>query len=327
MDNTDKNYEQEIEIISNKIKQARNNIEKVIFGQSKVIDLCLSAILSEGHFLLIGLPGLGKTKLVEALGITLGLDNNRIQYTPDLMPADILGSEILMGDANNRNFKFVKGPIFCQLLMADEINRASPRTQSALLQAMQEKEVSIAGVKYKLPQPFHVMATQNPIEQEGTYPLPEAQLDRFIMQIDIGYPSLEDEKNIIKNTTCGEDYWIEKCLNSEDLINAQKLVRNMPIGEKVVDTILKIVALTRPESSNIEEVKKHISWGAGPRASQALMLTSRAYALLDGRYAPSVDDVLYLAPAVLKHRINTNFSARAEGLDKEDIINKIINSI
>jgi len=325
--NIDKDYEQEVEVISNKIKHARTNIEKVIFGQSKVIDLCLSAILSEGHFLLIGLPGLGKTKLVEALSTTLGLDSNRIQYTPDLMPADILGSEILVGDANNRNFKFIKGPIFCQLLMADEINRASPRTQSALLQAMQEKEVSIAGIKYKLPEPFHVMATQNPIEQEGTYPLPEAQLDRFIMQIDIGYPSLENEKNIVKNTTCGEETVIEKCLNTEELISAQKLVRNLPIGENVVDTILRIVSQTRPETSNIEEVQRYVRWGAGPRASQALMLTARAYALLDGRFAPSIDDIIYLAPAVLKHRMNINFSARAEGLNIEDIIKKITNSI
>lgn len=323
----DNKQAQEVEELANKLRLAKNNIEEVIFGQSKVIDLCLSAILAEGHFLLIGVPGLGKTKLVEAMGTVLGLDNNRVQYTPDLMPADILGSEVLVGDANSRDFSFIKGPIFCQLLMADEINRASPRTQSALLQSMQEKEVSIGGVKHPLPKPFHVMATQNPLEQEGTYPLPEAQLDRFVMQIDIDYPSLEDEMEMIKHTTCGTETEPSQAITAEELMKAQSLVRELPVGEDVVKTILKLVQQTRPDQTNIEEVKKYLNWGASPRASQALMLVSRAHALLDGRYSPSIDDVLYLAPAVLKHRMEVNFTARSEGVTVEDVIRKVCSTL
>ena len=318
----DNDKSQDVEDISQNLQKARANISRVIFGQDKVVDLCLSAILSEGHFLLVGLPGLGKTKLVETLGTVLGLDNNRVQYTPDLMPSDIIGSEVLIGDTNNREFKFVKGPIVCQLLMADEINRASPRTQSALLQSMQEKEVSISGKKYQLPTPFHVMATQNPIEQEGTYPLPEAQLDRFIMQIDMDYPSIEEEKKMIKATTCGNEHVAEQAISADELLLAQQLVRELPIGEKVVDAILKLVQLTRPEYSDVMEVKKYMNWGAGPRASQALMLTARAFALIEGRLSPSVDDVLYLAPSILKHRMEVNFAARADGISVEDIIKK-----
>ena len=315
--------EKEVVSLSLQLKQARENIHKVIFGQEKAVDLCLTGILSGGHFLLMGLPGLGKTKLVETLGQVMGLDNKRVQCTPDLMPADIVGSEILAGAGDMRGFKFIKGPVFCQLLMADEINRASPRTQSALLQAMQEYQVSVGGMTYDLPTPFHVMATQNPLEQEGTYPLPEAQLDRFMFQIDIGYPSTIDERSMILATTGTEEEKPETVFNSEEVLQAQTLIRRLPIGQKVVDGILSLVQTGRPEQSSLASVKKHVSWGPGPRASQALMIASRAKALLEGRYAPSLEDVLELAPAVLKHRMALHFSARAEGLTIEEIIQEV----
>jgi len=319
----EKQLEQEAIIVADKLKTVRQAVEKVIFGQTKVIDLCLASILSGGHFLIIGLPGLGKTKLVETLGTVLGLENNRIQYTPDLMPADILGSEVLRGDSNHRSFEFIKGPIFCQLLMADEINRASPRTQSALLQAMQEYKVSIGGKTYDLPRPFHVMATQNPLEQEGTYPLPEAQLDRFIMQVDIGYPDTAAEMKMLNATTFDKEEKVVKVLSATDVEDAQSLIRRLPVGEKVAEGILRLVQSTRPDQSHIKEVKNYVTWGAGPRASQAFMLASRAKALLEGRYSPSMDDVLELAPAILKHRMALNFSARADGLTIEDVIAKV----
>ena len=319
--------EKKIEALSERLAEARSNIGQVIFGQDKVIDQCLAVILSGGHFLLMGLPGLGKTKLVETLGTVLGLDSRRVQCTPDLMPADITGSEILNGGSGERSFKFIKGPVFCQLLMADEINRASPRTQSALLQAMQEYQVSVAGVTYDLPRPFHVMATQNPLEQEGTYPLPEAQLDRFMLQIDIGYPSANDERKMVLATTGAHEEKAMKVFSAEEIIAAQALVRQLPIGQKVVDGILQLVQAGRPEQSNIASVKKYVSWGPGPRAAQGLMLASRARALLDGRYAPSLDDVLYLAPAVLKHRMALHFSARAGGQTLDTVIQEICGSI
>jgi MoxR-like ATPase len=257
----------------------------------------------------------------------MGLDNKRIQCTPDLMPADILGSEILGGDAHNRSFKFIKGPVFCQLLMADEINRASPRTQSALLQAMQEYQVSVGGTTYDLPRPFHVMATQNPLEQEGTYPLPEAQLDRFMLQIDIAYPSVGDERKMMLVTTGTHQEKAIGVFTAADVLEAQKVIRQLPIGQKVVDGILQLVQAGRPEQSSLASVKKHVSWGPGPRASQTFMLAARAKALLDGRYAPSLDDVQELAPAVLKHRMALHFSARAEGLSLDDIIRDVCSVI
>ena len=318
--------EKEVVSLSLQLKQARENIHKVIFGQEKAVELCLTGILSGGHFLLMGLPGLGKTKLVETLGQVMGLDNRRVQCTPDLMPADIVGSEILAGTGDMRGFKFIKGPVFCQLLMADEINRASPRTQSALLQAMQEYQVSVGGMTYDLPTPFHVMATQNPLEQEGTYPLPEAQLDRFMFQIDIGYPSTVDERCMMLATTGTEEEKPEIVFNTEEVLQAQRLIRRLPIGQKVVDGILSLVHAGRPEQSSLASVKKHVSWGPGPRASQALMIASRAKALLEGRYAPSLEDVLELAPAVLKHRMALHFSARAEGLTIEEIIREVCES-
>ena len=314
--------EKQVTALSSQLGQARQNIHKVIFGQEQVVGLCLTTILSGGHFLLMGLPGLGKTKLVETLGTVMGLDNKRVQCTPDLMPADILGSEILGGDANNRGFKFIKGPVFCQLLMADEINRASPRTQSALLQAMQEYQVSVGGTTYDLPRPFHVMATQNPLEQEGTYPLPEAQLDRFLMEIDVDYPDRDAERRILFETTGAEETLAKAAMNAEILIAAQRLVRRLPVGDSVVEAILSLVRSARPGDEG-GETGKLIAWGPGPRASQSLMLAVRARALLDGRLAPSIDDVLDLAEPVLKHRMALTFSARADGRTIPDVIRQL----
>jgi MoxR-like ATPase len=290
---------------------ARKGIGKVIFGQEEVVELALITIFSGGHGLLVGLPGLAKTKLVETLGIVLGLSERRIQFTPDLMPSDILGSEILRTDAQgNRSFEFVKGPIFTQLLMADEINRASPRTQAALLQSMQEYHVTIAGQRYDLPTPFHVLATQNPLEQEGTYPLPEAQLDRFLMQIDVLYPSYEAERQILFETTGTGEHSAGQVLSAQQLQELQALVRRIPVGESVVKAILELVRSARP-GEVADEYDEFIEWGPGPRASQALMLTSRARALLQGRLAPSIDDILFLAEPVLQHRMQLSFAARA----------------
>ncbi len=293
------------------LARAKASIATVIFGQERVIEQVLVTILSGGHGLLVGLPGLAKTKLVDTLGTVLGLDARRVQFTPDLMPSDILGTEILDEAAGGkRSFRFIKGPVFAQLLMADEINRASPRTQSALLQAMQEYHVTVAGERHDLPRPFHVLATQNPIEQEGTYPLPEAQLDRFLMQIDVGYPDRDAERRMLLETTGAESARARNALSAEDLATAQRLVRRLPVGEKVVDAILDIVRAARPGEKGPGE---KLSWGPGPRASQALMLATRARALLDGRLAPSVDDVAALAEPVLKHRMALTFASRAEG--------------
>lgn len=314
----------EIEETGRLLARARESVGRVIFGQSHVIDLCLITLLSGGHALLIGVPGLGKTRLVEALGRVLGLQDSRIQFTPDLMPADILGSEVLeeTGDGA-RSFRFIKGPIFCQLLMADEINRASPRTQSALLQAMQEDRVTVAGENYPLPQPFHVLATQNPLEQEGTYPLPEAQLDRFLMEINISYPDDAAERHMMLATTSVSEDQVETVFDGEKLAQAQRLVRKIPVGESIVDAILHIVRAGRPESSDMSVVIENVSWGPGPRASQALMLACRARALLDGRLAPSVEDVLALAKPVLRHRMALNFVARTEGVTIDMIIDQL----
>ncbi|MEZ5790790.1 MAG: MoxR family ATPase [Nitratireductor sp.] len=293
------------------IASARQAVAQVIYGQEDVVERALITVLSGGHALLVGLPGLAKTKLVETLGTVLGLSEQRIQFTPDLMPADILGSEILRQDKDgSRSFHFVKGPIFTQLLMADEINRASPRTQAALLQSMQEYHVTIAGKRYDLPAPFHVLATQNPLEQEGTYPLPEAQLDRFLMQIDVGYPSLEAEKQILFETTGSRDVKAKKAFTAERLQEMQALVRRIPVGDSVVNAILELVRSSRPGGVD-DEMNGFIEWGPGPRASQALMLTTRARALIQGRLAPSVDDVLALAEPVLQHRMQLSFAARA----------------
>jgi MoxR-like ATPase len=305
------------------VGRAREAIHTVIFGQEDVVDLTLITLLAGGHGLLVGVPGLAKTKLVDTLGTVLGLDARRIQFTPDLMPSDILGSEILdEGADRRRSFRFVKGPVFAQLLMADEINRASPRTQSALLQAMQEHHVSVGGERHDLPQPFHVLATQNPIEQEGTYPLPEAQLDRFLLEIDVGYPTRDAERRILIETTGAEDHKPTAVMNAEALMNAQRLVRRLPVGESVVEAILDLVRAGRPEDGQ-REITDKLLWGPGPRASQALMLAVRARALIEGRLAPSIDDVLTLAEPVLKHRMALSFAARADGETVEGIIARL----
>ncbi len=299
---------------------ARAAIGEVIYGQETVVERALTTVLSGGHGLLVGVPGLAKTKLVETMGTVLGLDAGRIQFTPDLMPSDILGSEILEEAADgSRSFRFVRGPIFAQLLMADEINRASPRTQSALLQAMQENHVTIAGQRHDLPQPFHVLATQNPLEQEGTYPLPEAQLDRFLMQIDVLYPDLDAERRVLFETTGSDDAVARPALAAGELTQIQALVRRMPVGEEVVEAILRLVRSVRPGEADAE-IADQISWGPGPRASQALMLTVRARALIDGRLAPSLDDVAALALPVLQHRMAVTFAARADGVSVRDLI-------
>ena len=311
------------EQIAGNIRAAREAVSTVIFGQERVVENALVTILSGGHALLIGVPGLAKTKLVETLGITLGLDAKRVQFTPDLMPSDILGAEVLDESVSGkRSFRFIAGPVFAQLLMADEINRASPRTQSALLQAMQEQHITVAGARHDLPKPFHVLATQNPLEQEGTYPLPEAQLDRFLMEIDVEYPDRDAERKILFDTTGADQSVAKEAMTAETLLTAQRLVRRLPVGDSVVEAILSLVRSARPGDDS-GEIGKSIAWGPGPRASQALMLAVRARALLDGRLAPSIDDVLDLAEPVLKHRMALTFSARAEGRTVTDIIKQL----
>ncbi len=318
----------ETEKLNSLLQEARTAIGRVIFGQETVIELAMVTLLAGGHALLIGVPGLAKTKLVQTLGVVFGLDAKRIQFTPDLMPADILGSEVLeQNEAGERSFRFIAGPVFCQLLMADEINRASPRTQSALLQAMQEHHVSVAGRRLDLPRPFHVLATQNPLEQEGTYPLPEAQLDRFLLQIDVGYPDLASERRMMLATTGAAEQEASAVFNADSLIAAQALVRRVPVGEQVVDAILKLVRAGRPGESEIEAVRRHVAWGPGPRAAQALMLCSRAKALIEGRYTPSIDDVAVLARPVLQHRMALSFAAHAEQISLPQIIDQLIESI
>ncbi|WP_439522530.1 AAA family ATPase [Marivita sp.] len=315
----------EIEALEGKLAEARTAITRRFIGQERVVELTLTSLLCGGHGLLIGLPGLGKTRLVETVSTVMGLNGNRVQFTPDLMPADILGSEVLeTGADGSRAFKFIQGPIFCQLLMADEINRASPRTQSALLQAMQEKVVTVAGETRPLEAPFHVLATQNPIEQEGTYPLPEAQLDRFLVQIDVQYPDRKTEKEILLATTGAEDAEAYGVFTAAELIAAQKLLRRMPVGDSVVEMILDLVRAFRPHDSLASDrVKDTVSWGPGPRAAQALMLTVRARALLQGRLAPAPEDVLNMARPVLTHRMALSFSARARGEDLGNLIDEV----
>ncbi len=310
-----------IDSLGQRMATVRESIGQIILGQQHVIDHTLITLLSGGHALVIGVPGLAKTRLVETLGTVLGVAAKRVQFTPDLMPADILGSEVLEeSETGRRSFRFIKGPVFCQLLMADEINRASPRTQSALLQAMQEHEVSIAGQRHPLPTPFHVLATQNPLELEGTYPLPEAQLDRFLMQIDITYPDHDAERRMLIATTGPEEALPVEVMTAAEMVEAQMLLRRMPVGEKVVQAILAMVRSGRPETTDIDEVRRHVSWGPSPRASQALMLAVRGRAILDGRLSPSIDDVMALAGPILRHRMALNFAARADGIAIDQVI-------
>ncbi|OWU82720.1 MoxR family ATPase [Phaeobacter sp. 22II1-1F12B] len=319
----------EIEALESKLAEAKQSITRRFIGQERVVDLTLAALLCGGHALLIGLPGLGKTRLVETLSTVMGLDGNRIQFTPDLMPADILGSEVLDTSADGtRNFRFVPGPIFCELLMADEINRASPRTQSALLQAMQERVVTVAGADRDLGRAFHVLATQNPIEQEGTYPLPEAQLDRFLVQIDVNYPDRDTERDILLATTGVSEDKATAVFTRDELLAAQTLLRRMPVGESVVEMILDLVRAFRPDEPDASErVRDTVAWGPGPRAAQALMMTVRASAMLQGRLAPSAEDVIDMARPVLSHRMALNFAARARGDSLAELIETTATSL
>ena len=318
----------EIEALGARLGEAKASINKRFIGQERVVELVLAAMLCGGHALLVGLPGLGKTRLVDTLSTVMGLKGNRIQFTPDLMPADILGSEVLDTTADGgRAFRFIEGPIFCQLLMADEINRASPRTQSALLQAMQEREVTIAGQHRPLGRPFHVLATQNPIEQEGTYPLPEAQLDRFLVQVDVDYPDRATERDILIATTGAEEAQVHQVFTAEELIAAQGVLRRMPVGDHVVEMILDLVRACRPGEPEGRDLADVLSWGPGPRAAQALMLTVRARALLDGRLVPNADDVRALARPVMIHRMALSFAARARGESLASVIDGVVSRL
>lgn len=322
------NLENALSDLHGKINTIRTEVGKAIYGQHDVIDQTLITLFAGGHGLLVGVPGLAKTLLVSTLAEVMGLNSKRIQCTPDLMPADILGAEVLEeSESGKKSFRFIEGPVFCQLLMADEINRASPRSQSALLQAMQEKTVSIAGHTHLLPKPFHVLATQNPLEQEGTYPLPEAQLDRFMMQINVTYPNLVDERTMILATTGAEHYKLQAVMNGEDLMAAQALLKRLPVGDKVVESILTLVRRARPDQTDSLEIKENIAWGAGPRAGQTLLSCAKVRAAMDGRLTPSVDDVAALAPAVLRHRMLTNFKARAAGHSVDDLIETLIKDL
>lgn len=304
-----------------KYSQLQQEIGKVIVGQQEAVNYTLLSIFCGGHSLLIGVPGLAKTLLVNTISSALGLNFNRIQFTPDLMPSDILGSEIL---DETRHFKFIKGPIFSNIILADEINRTPPKTQAALLEAMQEKSVTIAGHHYKLDLPFFVLATQNPIEQEGTYPLPEAQLDRFMFSINLEYPTFEEEVQVVKNTTSIENQTVNPIFSSEEIIEVQKLIRKIPVADNVVEYAVGLVGKTRPKSDKATElIKKYIDWGAGPRASQNLILAAKAHAAVNGKYSPDIEDVQAVAIPILSHRIVKNYKAEAEGITIKEIINSL----
>ncbi|TDQ07680.1 AAA family ATPase [Pedobacter metabolipauper] len=302
-------------------KNISTEIGKIVIGQEQVIKSVLISIFSNGHCLLVGVPGLAKTLLVQTVADVMDLNFNRIQFTPDLMPSDIIGAEILGED---RNFKFIHGPIFSNIILADEINRTPPKTQAALLEAMQEKAVTAAGQRHVLPKPFFVLATQNPIEQEGTYPLPEAQLDRFMFNVHLGYPSFADELTIVKNTTSNNTVKLNKLINAEQIQYFQKLIRNIPITDNVVEYAVKLASKTRPYTPlATEDVNKYISWGAGPRASQFLVIGAKCHAAISGKYAPDIEDVQAVAEAILRHRIVRNYRAEAEGLSIEHIIKNL----
>ncbi|HET8828233.1 MAG TPA: AAA family ATPase [Pelobium sp.] len=318
------NYQSDAEAIDAFHKvydEIRKEISKVIVGQDEVVKSVLISVFSNGHCLLVGVPGLAKTLLVQTVANVLDLSFNRIQFTPDLMPSDIIGSEILGED---RHFKFIKGPIFSNIILADEINRTPPKTQAALLEAMQEKSVTAAGVTHALPKPFFVLATQNPIEQEGTYPLPEAQLDRFMFNVDLGYPTFEEELNIVKNTTSGKVADLKRILNAAQISYFQDLIKKIPVSNHVLEYAVKLVVKTRPQTPHATEtVNKYLSWGAGPRASQYLVIGAKCHAAIRGKYSPDIEDVQAVATAILKHRIVRNYKAEADGLSAEEIIAKL----
>jgi MoxR-like ATPase len=311
-----------IEQLVTKHAELKKEIAKIIVGQDEVIEQILLSIYTGGHSLLIGVPGLAKTLMVNTIAQALGLDFKRIQFTPDLMPSDILGSEVL---DQNRNFKFLKGPIFSNIILADEINRTPPKTQAALLEAMQERAVTIAGHQHKLELPYFVLATQNPIEQEGTYPLPEAQLDRFMFAIELKYPSISEEIQVVKNTTTDKKQTVNALFNAQDIIAIQELVRRIPVADNVVEYAVKLVNSTRPNLDGASDfVKQYLDWGAGPRASQNLILGAKANAAIHGKFSPDIEDVHAVVKGILRHRIIKNYKAEAEGISEEDIINKLL---
>jgi len=311
-----------IENLVKKYKDLKQEVGKIIIGQNKAIDHVLLSLLCGGHSLLIGVPGLAKTLLVNTISKTLGLNFKRIQFTPDLMPSDIIGSEILDED---RHFKFIKGPIFSNIILADEINRTPPKTQAALLEAMQEKSVTVAGHPYIIEAPFFVLATQNPIEQEGTYPLPEAQLDRFMFSIHLDYPSFEEEIEVVKSTTTDETKKINSIFSAEEILNLQHLIRRIPVADNVVEYAVTLVSKTRPDSSRATQIiKDYIDWGAGPRASQNLILAAKGNAAIQGKFSPDIEDVQAVAYAILRHRIVKNYKAEAEGITEEQIIKSLL---
>ncbi len=311
-----------IDLLANKYKELKAEIHKVIVGQDEVVNQVIMSIFSRGHSLLVGVPGLAKTLLIQTISDSLGLSFKRIQFTPDLMPSDIVGSEIL---DENRTFKFIKGPIFANIVLADEINRTPPKTQAALLEAMQEKTVTAAGTRYELDKPFFVLATQNPIEQEGTYPLPEAQLDRFMFNIWVDYPTYEEEISIVKNTTADTSAQLNPILNGEEIMFFQNLVRRIPVPESVYEYAVKLVAKTRKNSQFTHELtEKYLDWGAGPRASQYLVIGAKCHAAINGKYSPDIEDVKAVAFAILRHRIVRNYRAEAEGFTMEKIIETLM---
>ncbi len=315
-----------VEKLSEKIKNVKSEIAKVIVGQDEIIDQLLVSLFSRGHCLLVGVPGLAKTLLIKTVAEVMDLKFSRIQFTPDLMPSDITGTEIIEEDSvtKKRDFKFISGPIFANIILADEINRTPPKTQAALLEAMQEHKVTAAGVTYKLPEPFFVLATQNPIEQEGTYPLPEAQLDRFMFNLWLDYPSFEEEKKVVETTTSQYLAKLEKILSAEEIINFQELIRKVPVADNVIDFAVKVASLTRPNSNGSPQfIKEWITWGAGPRASQYMILAAKTKSIIEGRYSPNIDDVRFAMLPVLRHRIITNFSAEAEGVKSIDVIERL----
>jgi MoxR-like ATPase len=319
------NYKTDVEAVDafvKKYKELKSEIAKVIVGQDEVIKNALISIFSQGHVLLVGVPGLAKTLLINTIGQALGLSFNRIQFTPDLMPSDIIGTEIL---DENRKFKFIKGPVFANIILADEINRTPPKTQSALLESMQEKAVTVAGMSYKLDQPFFVLATQNPIEQEGTYPLPEAQLDRFMFNLILDYPSFDEEMDVVKRTTVGKLVDVKEVLDAENILFFQQLLRKIPVADNVLEYAVKLVSKTRPNTNEAHEwANTYLNWGAGPRASQYLIIGAKTHAAISGKYSPDIEDVKAVALPVLRHRIVRNYKAEAERVSVDDIINKFL---
>jgi MoxR-like ATPase len=319
------NFKSDVEAVDafvKKYKELRTEISKVIVGQDEIVKNTLISIFSQGHVLLVGVPGLAKTLLVNTIGKVLGLDFSRIQFTPDLMPSDIIGTEIL---DESRKFKFIKGPVFANIILADEINRTPPKTQSALLEAMQEKSVTVAGKNYKLESPFFVLATQNPIEQEGTYPLPEAQLDRFMFSLNLEYPSFEEELEIIKSTTTGSSQDVNKIMDATEILFFQQLMRKIPVADNVMEYAVDLVAKTRPQTPKAHQwANKYLNWGAGPRASQFLVVGAKTHAAINGKYSPDIEDIKAVAASVLRHRLIRNYKAEAEGISMDNIINELL---